>query len=138
MAARDADGQRARLLRSLDVERGVAHVEDLVTLELAPGERACPPDRLLCQLDARVRGGPVAAEREVAVEVGALELGMGRGLGAAGREPEQVALVAESRQELLHARQHPISPRVGDRLRQVALPPREQLGKLAYRRLTPD
>src|SRR4029079_3472835 len=88
VAGRDTHRDRAGLPGGVDVVRRVANVEDLLAVERAPGQGARTGDRLAGQLDPGIRGGAVAPEREIAVQVRAFELCVAGRFGAPGRETE--------------------------------------------------
>ena len=64
-----------------------------------------------------------------------MKLDVGRGLDVPGHQPQHVTVHDQTRQQLLHAGQHPVILGLGDRPMQVVQPALEQTSELIAFRL---
>ncbi|MEO8899230.1 MAG: hypothetical protein ABI352_09590 [Candidatus Dormibacter sp.] len=111
-------------MRALDIVRGVADHDALFGAQRCAVDEGGPLKRGPGQLAPVGRVGPVTPKGEEPVELGAMQLDVGRRFQIAGHDAEQVAILED-----------PVILRVGYRLMEVVQPSLEQLGELGASRL---
>src|SRR2546421_10374636 len=90
-------------VRGFDVKRRVAHDHDLLRIQAAPEDRAPALDRTPSELGPVLGIRSISSEAEEPVQCRSRKLDVGRGLQPAGRDTEKEALLAEAREEFIHA-----------------------------------
>src|SRR6185312_14066094 len=79
--------------------------------------------------------GSIATEGKETVQLRAVQLDMRGGLQVSSDQTQQITILDQLWQELLHTRQHPVVLGLRDRLVQIVQPPLKQPGELLAFRL---